>query len=77
MSQEAARLRADLRKPVKDCVPRGFRPAYAGGLADMTPLAGLDAFRGIQVHLKRAAMNRSLFGRRRAAETDSLNGIYR
>jgi hypothetical protein len=32
---------------------------------------------GIQVKLKRAAMNRSLLGRRRAAESDSLNGIYR
>ena len=54
----------------------------------MTPLAGLDEFRkdqtpadwrpwcGIQIHLKRAATNRPLFGRRRAAENDS-HGIYR
>jgi hypothetical protein len=35
----------------------------------MTPLAVLDEFRD--------AVNRSLFGRRRDAENDSLTGIYR
>jgi hypothetical protein len=32
---------------------------------------------GLQVHLKHAPMNRSLFGRQRYAKNDSLTGIYR
>jgi hypothetical protein len=68
MGPEAARPRTELPEIVKDYVSQGFLGAQRRGWpAAMTPMPGLDGFcdavdSGSHVYLKRAALNRSLFG---------------